>query len=58
MSDLLKDLSEESMTKIQEAIETKVKEKVSIHVEKALTEQDELYSSKLNQLLKAIDSDH
>ena len=56
--ELLKDLSEESLTKIKEAIEVKVKEKVSIHVEKALTEQDELYSSKLEQLLKAIDTDH
>ena len=56
--DTLKDLSEESMNEIQSAIETKVNEKVQIHVEKALTEQDELYSSKLNQLLKAIDSDH
>ena len=28
------------MVKIQEAIESKVKEKVSIHVEKALTEQE------------------
>ena len=56
--ELLKDLSEESLTKIKEAIEVKVKEKVSIHVEKALTDQDELYSSKLEQLLKAIDTDH
>jgi regulator of replication initiation timing len=57
-NELLKNLSEESMVKIQEAIESKVKEKVSIHVEKALTEQDELYSQKLEQLLKSIDKDH
>ena len=57
-TELLKNLSEESMVKIQEAIESKVKEKVSIHVEKALTEQDELYSQKLEQLLKSIDRDH
>ena len=44
--DTLKDLSEESMNEIQSAIETKVNEKVQIHVEKALVEQDELYSNK------------
>lgn len=54
----LKNLSEESLVKIQEAIENKVKEKVEIHVKKALTEQDELYASKLEQLLGAIDKDH
>jgi len=54
----LKDLSPESMTEIQNAIETKVKDKVQIHVEKALNEQDELYSNKLSQLLEAIDADH
>jgi len=54
----LKNLSEESMTEIQQAIETKVQEKVEIHVQKALTEQDELYSNKLKQLLEAIDKDH
>jgi len=58
MNETLKDLSEDSLTEIQQAIETKVKEKVTIHVEKALNEQDELYSKKLNQLLQAIDTDH
>lgn len=56
--DTLKDLSEESMNEIQSAIEAKVNEKVQIHVEKALVEQDELYSNKLTQLLEAIDKDH
>lgn len=54
----LKNLSEETMTEIQRAIESKVQEKVQIHVEKALVEQDELYSKKLEQLLQAIDKDH
>jgi len=57
-NELFKNLSEESMVKIQEAIENKVKEKVTLHVEKALNEQDELYSQKLEQLLESIDSDH
>lgn len=56
--DILKDLSPESVTEIQNAIEQKVNEKVQIHVEKALVEQDELYSNKLSQLLEAIDNDH
>ena len=42
----------------REDIKTKVKEKVSIHVEKALTEQDELYSQKLEQLLKPLLLNH
>jgi hypothetical protein len=54
----LKNLSEESMTEIQNAIETKVQQKVEIHVQKALVEQDELYANKLKQLLEAIDKDH
>jgi hypothetical protein len=54
----LKNLSEDTMVEIQNAIEQKVQEKVKIHVEKALAEQDELYSNKLSQLLEAIDSDH
>jgi len=54
----LKDLTSESMTEIQNAINSKVQEKVQIHVEKALAEQDDLYSKKLSQLLEAIDADH
>lgn len=56
--DTLKDLSEESMKEIQATVEAKVQEKVQVHVEKALAEQDELYSNKLKQLLEAIDKDH
>jgi hypothetical protein len=56
--DILNNLTEESMAEIQKAIETKVQEKVKIHVEKALAEQDDLYSNKLSQLLEAIDKDH
>ncbi len=54
----LKNLSEESMAEIQQAIEEKVQQKVEIHVQKALVEQDELYANKLKQLLEAIDKDH
>lgn len=56
--DILNNLTEESMAEIEKAIETKVQEKVKIHVEKALAEQDDLYSNKLSQLLEAIDKDH
>jgi len=56
--DTLKDLSPESMTEIQNAINSKVEAKVQIQVEKALAEQDELYSNKLTKLLEAIDNDH
>lgn len=58
INEQLKDLSPESMKIIQEAIESKVKAKVELHVERALAEQDELYSKKLEQLLQAIDKDH
>lgn len=58
INEQLKDLSPESLKMIQEAIESKVKAKVQLHVEKALTEQDELYTKKLEQLLESIDKDH
>lgn len=58
INEQLKDLSPESLKMIQEAIESKVKAKVELHVEKALAEQDELYTKKLEQLLEAIDRDH
>lgn len=57
-NNILKDLSAESMAQVQEAIETKVKEKTQIHVEKALADQDTLYSEKLTQLLDVLDKDH
>ena len=47
-------LTEESVRTIEEAI----KDKLSLSVEAALTSQDELYSEKLQELIKAIDSDH
>lgn len=55
---LLKDLNPDALKQIEEAIATKVKEKTQLHVEKALVEQDELYSKKLEQLIEAIDKDH
>jgi hypothetical protein len=51
-------LSDEILKEIESAFNESVKEKVQLHVEKALTEQDEDYSSKLNHLLEAIDADH
>jgi hypothetical protein len=47
-------LTEESIT----AIETAVKDKIKLSVEAALTQQDELYAGKLQDLMKAIDKDH
>jgi len=51
-------LSEENLKEIQTAFETAVNEKVKLHVEKALIEQDEQYAGKLEKLLEAIDADH
>ena len=51
-------LSEEVLGDIESAFAAAVNEKVQIHVTKALTEQDEDYSKKLEHLLEAIDSDH
>lgn len=51
-------LTEETLGQIQEAFETAVNERVKIHVEKALTEQDSEYTEKAQQLLEAIDTDH
>lgn len=47
-------LSQESVTLIEEALQ----EKISLAVDAALTEQDELYASKLQALIAAIDKDH
>ena len=47
-------LTEESLVAIQHAIEAKT----NILVEAALVEQDELYATKLKQLIEAIDKDH
>lgn len=47
-------LSEESLNEIETAFNNRVK----IHVEQALTTQDELYAEKLEALLEAINTDH
>ena len=51
-------LNEEVLSEIEKVFESKVNDRVEIHVEKALQEQDELYSSKLEQLIEKIDDDH
>jgi len=52
--DVQKILTEETLTAIEEAFE----EKVKLNVESALLEQDEIYASKLQTLIGAIDKDH
>ena len=47
-------LTEESV----KAIETAIEEKIQLSVEAALTNQDELYAEKLEDLVSAIDKDH
>lgn len=47
-------LSEESLTKIEQHVNTKV----GLHVEKALVKQDEEYSVALEKFLQALDADH
>ena len=51
-------LTDETLTQIQEAFDGAVNERVKIHVEKALMEQDLEYTAKAEQLLGAIDTDH
>jgi len=51
-------LTEDVLKEIETAFETSVNEKVQIHVEKALAEQDADYSKKLETLVEAIDTDH
>ena len=51
-------LSEDSLEQITKAFETAVNEKVKLHVEKALVEQDDEYANKLQKLLTVIDEDH
>lgn len=63
ISNLLKEatqgiLTDETLGQIQEAFDNAVTERVKIHVEKALTEQDTEYTEKAKQLLEAIDADH
>lgn len=47
-------LTQESLTKLEQHFN----EKVTLHVEKALNEQDEEYSSALEKFLEALDTDH
>lgn len=59
MRDLLNNLPEGGLTEdTLTAIETAFTDRVKIHVEKALTQQDELYAEKLQTLINAIDKDH
>jgi hypothetical protein len=63
ISELLKEatqgiLTDETLGQIQSAFDTAVDERVKIHVEKALIEQDSDYTDKLQKLLEAIDYDH
>ena len=51
-------LTDETLNQIQEAFDSAVNERVQIHVEKALVEQDNEYTEKAKQLLEAIDADH
>jgi hypothetical protein len=51
-------LTEDVLKEIEAAFNTSVNEKVKLHVEKALLEQDEDYSKKLETLVEAIDTDH
>ena len=63
ISDILREatdgqIDETVLTSIEEAFNVRLEEKVKIHVDKALLEQDELYSNKLEELLEALDTDH
>lgn len=51
-------LNQEVLSEIENVFEQKINDKVEIHVEAALNEQDELYTEKLNELVQKIDEDH
>jgi hypothetical protein len=51
-------LTDETLNQIERVFTEAVDSKVAIHVEKALTEQDESHAKKLTELLEAIDTDH
>lgn len=51
-------LTEDVLKEIETAFESSVDDKVKLHVEKALSEQDEDYANKLETLIEAIDTDH
>ena len=59
LKDATKDiLSEDSLGDIEKAFNEAVTEKVQLHVEKALMEQDTAHTTKLQKLLDAVDNDH
>jgi len=63
VTDILKEatkdiLSEDILKEIEAAFNATVNDKVKIHVEKALNEQDEDYAKKLEKLVEVIDADH
>ena len=59
VNDATKDiLSEDILKEIEAAFNANVDDKVKIHVEKALNEQDEDYAKKLEKLVVVIDADH
>jgi hypothetical protein len=51
-------LTEDTLQSIEESFNQAVDDKVQLHVEKALVEQDEEHAVKLEKLLEAIDADH
>ena len=51
-------LTEDALSEIETVFEESVKERVALHVEKALAEQDDDHAAKLEKLLEAIDTDH
>lgn len=63
ISDVLKEaagdvLTEDVLEQIETVFNEAVVEKATLHLEAALTEQDEVHAKKLAQLLEAIDTDH
>jgi len=51
-------LNDEVLSEIENVFEQKINDRVEVHVESALNEQDELYTGKLNELVLKIDEDH
>jgi|TARA_A100000171_G_C2119724_1_gene140050 hypothetical protein len=51
-------LNDEVLSEISNVFESKVNDRVELHVENALNEQDELYTEKLKELVEKIDVDH
>jgi hypothetical protein len=51
-------LNDEVLSEIETVFESKVNDKVELHVEDALNRQDEMYTEKLTELVEKIDVDH